>query len=261
MAKGFDCATPLTAAQARLFASQGFTFVGRYLAEAGSWKRLSPAEALRITEAGLYIVSFFERYANRVREGAGAGEIDGKLALQYAKEVRQPPGSVIYAAVDYDAPVRDYDAIAAYLEAFDAEIVGYELGVYGSYSVVKAMHERGAANKLMQTYAWSRGLRYDPISIYQYKNDVTVNGVGIDYNESNGDAGGWKVGMAIVQQPALDPGVAQTVINTWIKKSWADAEAAKLGASAETIQALTSQQRYYNQLANALRDAAGLPRE
>ncbi|SDD97010.1 protein of unknown function [Paenibacillus sp. UNCCL117] len=261
MAKGFDCATPLTAALARLFASQGFTFVGRYLAEAGSWKRLSPEEAQWITEAGMYIVSFFERYANRVREGAGAGAIDGKLALQYAKEVRQPPGSVIYAAVDYDAPARDYGAIAAYLRAFDAEIVGYELGVYGSYSVVKAMHERGITTKLMQTYAWSRGLRYDPISIYQYKNDVTVNGIGIDYNESNGDAGGWKVGMAIVQQPALDPGVAQTVINTWIKKSWADAEAAKQGASAETVQALTSQQRYYNQLANALRDAAGLPRE
>ncbi|WP_159887037.1 glycoside hydrolase domain-containing protein [Paenibacillus puerhi] len=261
MAKGFDCAAPLNAATAKLFASQGFTFVGRYLAEAGSWKGLSPSEAQLIMEAGLYIVSFFERYANRVREGAAAGTADGRLALQYAREVGQPPGSAIYAAVDYDAPPSDFPAIAAYLEAFDAAIVGYELGVYGSYRVVKAMHERGLASKLMQTYAWSRGLKYDPISIYQYKNDVIVNGIGIDYNESNGDAGGWKKGMAILPKPVLDPGVAQTVINTWIKKSWAEAEAAKQGATADKILALTEQQKYYNQLANALRDASGLPRE
>ncbi|MEK8131994.1 glycoside hydrolase domain-containing protein [Paenibacillus filicis] len=261
MAKGFDCATPLTASLVKQFASQGFTFVGRYLAEAGSWKRLSPAEAKLISDAGLYIVSFFERYANRVREGAAAGTADGKLALRYAQEVGQPVGSTIYAAVDYDAPAGDFNAIEAYIRAFDAQITGYEAGVYGSYYVVKAMHERGVTAKLMQTYAWSRGLKYDAISIYQYKNDVIVNGIGIDYNESNGNAGGWKVGMAIIQQPCLDPGVAQTVINTWIKKSWADAEAAKKGADSATVQALTDQQKYYNQLANALRDAAGLPRE
>jgi hypothetical protein len=259
--QGFDCSTPLSASIASKFASQGNTFVGRYLAETGSWKRLSTSEAQLITDAGLYIVSFFERSASRAVEGAAAGAEDGQLALKLAKEVSQPLGSAIYAAVDYDAPAADFDAIEAYMRAFDTEIVGYELGVYGSYSVVKAMYERGVTKKLMQTYAWSRGQKFDPISIYQYQNDITVNGIRIDLDESDGNAGGWKIDMAIQQQVTLDKEVADTIINTWIKPDWLDAEEKKAGASQETVTTLTEQQRYYNWLANQLRTAAGQPVE
>src|SRR5206468_10286454 len=161
--------------------------------------------------AGLYIVSFMERYANRASEGANAGTQDGILALQYAKDVQQPEGSTIYFAVDYAAPSSDFDAIEAYMRAADSQIIGYELGVYGSYSVVKAMYERGVTKKLMQTYAWSGGLKYDPINIYQYQNDIVVNGIGVDLDESNNDAGGWQIGMAI-NNASLDKGVADTVI-------------------------------------------------
>lgn len=248
MGKGFDCATPLTSTTAPLFAGQGYTFAGRYLAQSGSWKRLSPEEAQQITNAGLYIVSFFERYGNRAREGAAAGTEDGKLALQYAQEVKQPTGSTIYFAVDYDAPSTDFDAIEAYMRAADAQITGYELGVYGSYSVVKAMSDRGVTTKLMQTYAWSYSRKFDSISIYQYQNDVAVNGVAVDLNESNGNAGGWKVGMAIQQMASLDAGVAQTIINTWISPAW--------HATGDQ-----QQKDYLHWLANQLRIASGLPQE
>ncbi|TXK82618.1 glycoside hydrolase domain-containing protein [Paenibacillus sp. N3.4] len=257
MNKGFDCATPLSTKTAALFASQGFTFVGRYLAEEGSWKRLSPAEAQFISNSGLHIVSFFEKGASRAREGAAAGTKDGKLALQLAKVVGQPVGSSIYAAVDYDASSVDLNAIEAYMRAFDAEIIGYELGVYGSYSIVKEMFERGVAKKLMQTYAWSRGKKFNPISLYQYQNDTTVNGISIDLNESNGDAGGWRVGVAIQQRAELDRGVANTIIQTWIKPDWDKAEVNKKTASKETIAVLIEQQRYYNWLAIQLRKASG----
>jgi hypothetical protein len=249
MAKGFDCATPLTASKAREFAGQGYTFVGRYLADAGSWKRLSPAEAQAITDAGLYIVSLFERYANRAREGARAGEFDGMLALQYAREVGQPEGSAIYFAVDYDAPKSDFDFIEAYMRAADQKIAGYELGVYGSYSVVKAMYERGVATKLMQTSAWSRGLKFDPISIYQYEHDITVNGIAIDLDESNGDAGGWKAGMLKPQEPPylLAAEDANKII-------------AYLAASYFATDDPEAREEFHR-LANALRKASGQPEE
>lgn len=61
--------------------------------------------------------------------------------------------------------------------------------------------------------------------------------------------------------PKLDPGVAQTLIDTFLKPEWHGAEAAKEGAPPETVSELEKQQRYYKWLADSLRDAAGLPRE
>lgn len=243
-AKGFDCATPLTLDKAREFVASGFTFVCRYLAPVGSWKRLTAAEAQRITNAGLWLVSVFERVADNALAGARQGAEDGKLALKYAKEVGQPEGSAIYAAVDVDVNASHYDAIEAYLRAFDEQIDGYELGLYGQYGVCKEMRERGVVNKVWQTYAWSRGEKLDDPNIYQYKNDIVVNGIGVDLDESNGDSGGWKIGMAIKQQVALDAGVAQTIIDTWISPAWHGTED-------------IDQKIYLHWLANELRKASG----
>lgn len=195
VAQGFDCSTPLSASLAKVFFSQHHVFVGRYLADITSWKRLSANEAKDISASGLYIISIFERYADRVKEGAPAGSEDGKLAVGWAQEVGQPKGTPIYFCVDYDASMNDIDAIEAYMRAAQAELDGYELGVYGSYSVIKELSARGLIARYWQTYAWSNGNKWEFNSLYQYKNDVTVNGIGIDFNISNGDAGGWQVGM------------------------------------------------------------------
>ncbi|GAA4881659.1 hypothetical protein GCM10023310_72100 [Paenibacillus vulneris] len=242
--KGIDCATALTSIKAQTFYNQGYTFVGRYLADQNSWKRLSPSEAQVLSDVGLYIISFFERYTDRVREGSIAGKEDGKLALQYAKEVKQTEGSTIYFCVDYDAQPNDYNAIEAYLRAADKEIDGYELGVYGSYAVVKEMYERGVCKKLAQTVAWSRGKRYENACFYQAQIDTLVNGMNVDLDETNGDAGGWKIGMAAQKQYTLDADVANTIINTWMSPAWFDSQD-------------ENQRDYIKWLANQLRAASG----
>jgi phospholipid N-methyltransferase len=124
--------------------------------------------------------------------------------------------------VDYDTSVNDFDAIEAYLRAADKQIFEYELGVHGSYRVVKAIHERGVATKIMQTYAWSRGKVFEHNSIYQYQNDIMVNAHQIDLNRSNGDAGGWKIHMAIQKQsaPNLPVDIANSIIESYLKKSF-----------------------------------------
>ncbi|UUZ86789.1 DUF1906 domain-containing protein [Paenibacillus sp. P26] len=136
------------------------------------------------------MVSVFERYADRAGEGAEAGKEDGQMALQYAREVRRPEGTPIYFAVDFDANASHYDAIEAYLREADEQIPGYEFAVYGEYEVCKSMLERGVVKKVWQTYAWSRGAKLDDPNMYQYKNDIVQNGIGIDLDETNGDAGG-----------------------------------------------------------------------
>lgn len=248
--KGFDCASALTKSSSKLFVDQGYTFVGRYLADANSWKRLSLTEAQIISDSGLYIVSFMERYSDRVCEGASAGTEDGKLGLQYAQEVYQPEGSTIYFCADCDAQSSNYDAIEAYLRAADKEIEGYELGVYGSYSVVKEMYERGVCKKLAQTVAWSKGKKYENANFYQAQIDITANDIGIDLDETNGDAGGWKIGMAIKQSNLL---VDNDSVTDYIL--------AVLGDYYKRMEGNPDVQSYTHVVANALRAAVGRPTE
>ncbi|NOU68404.1 hypothetical protein GC096_30720 [Paenibacillus sp. LMG 31461] len=70
-----------------------------------------------------------------------------------------------------------------------------------------------------------------------------------------------QLGYALEEDPELDKDVANTIINTWIKPEWHEAEVKKIGALAETITELSKQQKYYNWLANRLRKASGQPEE
>lgn len=211
MPKGIDCATPLTVTAAQALAAAGMEFACRYLVpERYAWKRLTRQEAEAITAAGMKIVSVFETTANRPAGGTAAGQTDGVLALKEAQSIGQPEGTAIYFAVDYDAQPRDYDAIEQYLRTAAAELLGYAVGVYGSYAVVEEMSRRGAAKHFWQTYAWSRGKKSERANIWQYKNGAQVAGIAVDLNESYGNEGWWDTNPAKTHE---------TVIELWIGKS------------------------------------------
>lgn len=267
MAKAFDCATPLSASLVRQFIQDGYTAVCRYLAPPGSWKRLTEQEAAVIscTDEGLYIVSVFERGADNARSGSVQGAEDGQLALQFAIEVGQPACTPIYAAVDFDATAGDYDAIEAYLRSFDEQLTGYECAVYGEYEVCQAMLERCVVKRVWQTYAWSRGQKLDDPNIYQFENDIEVNGVGVDLDETNGDAGGWMIGMAITQQTLISEHDANDMIDSYLQKAWKQfdrkmkrALKAKQLDDAAAWEQLRDHQKH---LANQIRKASGQPEE
>ncbi|MEK3915137.1 DUF1906 domain-containing protein [Paenibacillus sp. FSL H7-0331] len=190
MTKGFDCATPLTVAVTAAFRSQNFEFVARYLVPSG-WKALSRKEAEIITEGGLQIVSVFETTANRPLDGREAGLNDGATALQLAIDIGQPAGSAIYFAVDFDATIAQMNTIADYIAAAAEATPGYYTGVYGSYAVIEEMYKRGVCSRFWQTYAWSGGKKSEVRNIYQYQNDITLNGINVDLNESYGKEGWW----------------------------------------------------------------------
>lgn len=188
--KGFDCATPLTSKTATSFAVDGYDFVGRYLVP-GGWKALSESEATIINQAGISIVSVYETTADRALGGRTAGINDGYVAVEVARRVEQPEGSTIYCAVDFDATSAQMETVLAYIKGFSEATPRYNTGVYGSYSVIKAAQEAKVCSRFWQTYAWSRGKEADGIHIYQYKNDIISNGIGIDLNEGYEGLGAW----------------------------------------------------------------------
>lgn len=190
MMKGFDCATPLTSKIATAFAVDGYDFVGRYLVPSG-YKALTESEATAINQAGLSIISVYETTASRALGGRTAGINDGYTAVDVAKQVGQPEGSTIYCAVDFDATLDQMDTVLDYIKGFSEATPRYNTGVYGSYTVIEAAKEAKVCSRFWQTYAWSRGKEADGIHIYQFKNDVTSNGIGVDLNEGFEGLGAW----------------------------------------------------------------------
>ncbi|WP_217595495.1 DUF1906 domain-containing protein [Cohnella sp. GbtcB17] len=209
--KGIDCATPLTPKTAAAVAAAGYQWAARYLVPVGYSKRLTRAEAVTITAAGMQVVSVFETTASRPQGGAVNGKKDGAAAYLEARAIEQPIGSAIYFAVDYDAQPKGYDLIEDYLRAAASEIPGYQVGVYGSYAVIEEMAKRGAAKHFWQTYAWSRGKRSSKANLYQYKNDTRLAGIGVDLNESYGGEGWWSTKPIATEQPAAPEIVPKVV--------------------------------------------------
>ena len=195
MTLGFDCATPLTATTAAAFKADGYEFVCRYLVPTGA-KRLTKEEAERISDSGLNIVSVFETTADRALGGRTAGLQDGATAAKVAADIGQPDHTAIYFAVDFDAAANQMETVIAYIRGAAEATAAFLTGVYGSYSVIEAVKAAGACSRFWQTYAWSYGSKAESIHIFQYLNDIKVNGIGIDKNESYGNEGWWRTGTA-----------------------------------------------------------------
>lgn len=186
MAEGIDCGVKLTAANVSGVAAAGYTFCGRYLVpDSGStaWKALTKAEAQRISDTGMGILSVWELGEDRAAKGSLAGQSDGFRAAKLARDLDIPEWGCIYFAVDYDAQPADFDKIEAYLKAAASAVRPWKCGVYGSYRVIEAMAARRACDCFWQCMAWSYGQKSTKRHVYQYAAQKSVAGVGVDINE------------------------------------------------------------------------------
>ncbi len=154
--QGIDTAARITADKAKLLREMGFAFAGRYLGPESWGKTITRGEADGLLSAGMAILLCYETSANRMRGGAGAGEIDGLNARSYAQDLGLPQGATIYFACDYNAPAADLILIESYIRAAQAALGGvYEAGCYGPEKVAAFLSERGACEKFWQCVAWS----------------------------------------------------------------------------------------------------------
>src|SRR5690606_17757827 len=99
-------------------------------------KLLTNAEALALSQAGIAVVSNFEWYPERCKEGFAAGAQDADIALAQAKAAGAPDGKPVYFSVDIDtSPESVYD----YFRGVASKMPLGQIGVYGSYRVVKGL--------------------------------------------------------------------------------------------------------------------------
>jgi hypothetical protein len=263
--KGFDCATPLTAAITAAFVADGFGFVARYLVPSG-WKRLTKHEANVISEAGLQIVSVFETTADRALGGRVAGLADGATALRLAQEIGQPAGSAIYFAVDFPATSSQMPAVIDYIRACSEATPGYNTGAYGSAYVVKSLRSADACSRFWQTYAWSHGEVVLGINIHQYDNGpngtgMSMHGIGVDLNEFFGNEGWWNTLEPVepVEEDELEMDIKYaTVLIGLAKAAWREG-VTKIELEDGTMQDV--QEQDIREAANAARRASGQPEE
>lgn len=188
--EGIDCSTRLTLTSAQALKNSGISAVGRYLGyKQGWWKSLTPEEVKAIQTVGLSLFLIWESSPTQVGYFSYVkGLSDARLAVTEAEFLAAPHGVAIYFTVDYDAQPGDMAAITEYFRGINDGLGGkYLLGVYGSYYVIKNIK----VDKYYQTYAWSKGQKAAS-HIYQYQNDVMLQGISVDKDYVNTDAGLWE---------------------------------------------------------------------
>ena len=132
---------------------RGVQSIIRYVNNANSKKlpekRITPAEAAAIADAGLSLVIVFQQgggAGGRISDlSAENGARDARRAAEIAETIRQPEGSAIYFAVDHDYFRRvDLEQITRYFDAAKRVIDGrFRMGVYGSGTVGRGLRTAG----------------------------------------------------------------------------------------------------------------------
>lgn len=209
-----DC-TGLSPAQIAILVKNGVKTVGRYLTYS-TWKGLNVGEVANLKAAGLQIFSIFESNpTNASYFSADKGKSDALDAIALAKTVGQPEGTAIYFTVDYDAQAATFPAILAYFQAVKANLSGYKVGAYGSYTVLNYLHQNNAADYWFQTIAWSNGQHCSFLNIYQFQCDKVLGGVSVDFdNCEKADIGAWGQEMVRMNTQPATP-----VKNGWLKEN------------------------------------------
>lgn len=194
--EAIDCSTRLTSKTAVALRAVGLVAVGRYLGyKTKKWsKSLTPDELKVIQAAGLSVFLIWE--SNPTTAGYfsyNQGVSDAKSALEEAVYIGAPNSTAIYFTVDFDAQTSNMAAINEYFRGVREGLnKQYFIGAYGSYSVLQALKASPyAPDKYYQTYAWSNGLVFSGGHIYQYQNDVTLQGIAVDHDTIQYNSGCW----------------------------------------------------------------------
>lgn len=198
MSKGFDSISDCTSHGVQI-KSSGYSFVGRYYFSGISHvkTKLSYKEAKHLSDLGIYLVAVFENASNHKEYfSLVQGTLDGASAFSCAENtIKQPLGTPIYFTVDYDASEQDLtQRIIPYFKGIRQSKGEYLVGVYGSGFICRRLKELGLVHFtwLAQSGGWSESKTYSDWNINQ-GNTTTLFGMDIDLDQSNNNAGGFKV--------------------------------------------------------------------
>src|SRR5574340_1012652 len=180
---GIDCASRPYGPAVR---NSPYSTICRYLSDGGEQlpgKQLLPDEAASYLEHDIALVSNWESWADRMREGEQAGREDAGRAGDWHNHCGGPDHGVIYFSCDYDAPEGDQGAIDDYLRACIDVLGADRVGLYGGYWPLSRAKVAMPSLRLWQTLAWSGSNRCDGLNMLQRIGFVTVGGAQCDVNE------------------------------------------------------------------------------
>ena len=146
-----DCATKLTATKAKTLYDNGYRYVGRYLTKVpgGLDKDITLEEAQIILNAGLNFFPIYQTVGTKKEYfTAEQGASDANAAIEAARKLGVPNGTIIYFAVDFDALDVDItNNVIPYFakvhETMEKSI--YKTGVYGVRNVCTRVSDKGYA--------------------------------------------------------------------------------------------------------------------
>jgi hypothetical protein len=190
------------AAAAGCLRSNGIEVALRYYSERHRAKAMKRPEALALARAGLKIGVVYQDTQNAASFFSfSLGLRAGAFAYDYAvKEIRQPPGSAIYFAVDFDALAAEVkNNVIPYFEgvkqAFDTAGGGrpdYAVGAYGSGATLTALTTAKLATRFwlcgstgfrdFRAYLNSKKWHFR-----QFAPDENLCGINVDFNDINPD--------------------------------------------------------------------------
>lgn len=167
----------------RQLRSKGITFICRYLGAPES-KCLTREEALRISAAGMDLVTVFETGAQRALEDHPAGRQDAAAAQRQLEQIGAPH-AVVYFAVDFELEPDQYLRVQGYIQGCQEILGRARVGVYGGFSIVHELFVNNIIDYGWQTYAWSQG-RWSPhAQLRQIENETPpLAGVDCDLDRS-----------------------------------------------------------------------------
>lgn len=192
MIKGFDTAARLTHEQAVQLRNLGYEYAIRYCVPSGYSKALTKAEADAILDAGLTLGLCWETTASRAKNGAAAGLADGRSAKACAEALGAPDETIIWFAVDYEAPKADLDRIAGYMVAAGVSCRPYKLGIYGPYHVIEELAWREIGSAYWQCVGWSGGKWSACVDVQQREWNVKTGIVTVDNDYAKDITGMWR---------------------------------------------------------------------
>lgn len=175
-----------------VLAQRGYRFACRYVSYSSSGKNLTYPEAIKLTDAGLSIVTNWENMTTDALGGYDAGRKHARDALAYALNRGHPVGRPIYFSVDFQVQSEQWPAVESYWHGLADEIGAGRVGVYGGYATIARAVASDHVRWYWQTYAWSGGRWHPSAHIRQVLNNQIIDGVQVDFDEAmTVDYGQW----------------------------------------------------------------------
>lgn len=171
-------------------AAAGVKVASLYVGQDNTGKNMTLAVVEDYLAHHVAVLTNFEYGAMQMNGGASQGHADAVLGLSQKRACNLPDSRPIIFSADWPATASEIaNNIIPYLVAARGVLGGGNVGVYGSYYVVKAVADYWAAHYpgekiwLWQTVGWSNGLIDPRIDFYQNGTTITVAGISCDVDE------------------------------------------------------------------------------